>query len=161
MHAAGVSKDFEKQIAIANTRCSEFFRIMKHDKEQALLLPPYEFEVQLCCVRRTCNIICQKPFTVSLQRLQPYSSVCKVPVKHKYGAVVLCKVLVKFSGAEGLRLLSCTFTLTGENARAGLMTAGNVEPILLMHFMPDAAHIKTTDMLLLLQISMGKFCTLQ
>lgn len=161
MHAAGVSKDFEKQIAIANTHCSEFFRIMKHDKEQALLLPPYEFEVQLCCVRRTCNIICQKPFTVSLQRLQPYSSVCKVPVKHKYGAVVLCKVLVKFSGAEGLRLLSCTFTLTGENARAGLMTAGDAEPILLMHLMPDAAYTKNTEVLLLLQISMGKFCTLR
>ena len=55
----------------------------------------------------------------------------QVPVKHKYGAVVLCKVSVKFSGAEDLRLLSYTFTLTGENARAGLMTAGNAEPILL------------------------------
>jgi len=65
---------------------------------------------------------------------------CKVPLKHKYGAIVTCKVSIKFSGAEDLRLLSCTFTLTGENARAGLMTAGNVEPILLMHLMPDAAH---------------------
>ena len=55
----------------------------------------------------------------------------QAPVKHKYGAVVLCKVSVKFSGAEDLRLLSYTFTLTGENARAGLMTAGNAEPILL------------------------------
>ncbi len=131
MHAAGVSEDFEKQIAIANTKCSEFFRMMKHDKEQALLLPPYEFEVQLCCVWQNCNINCQKPFTRSLQRLQPHSCFCKVPVKHKYGAVVLCKVSVKFSGAEDLRLLSCTFTLTGENARAGLMTAGNAQPILL------------------------------
>ncbi len=162
MHAAGVNEDFEKQIAIANTKCSEIFRMMKHDKGQALLLPPHEFEVQLCCcVWQNCKINCQKPFIRSLQRLQPHCCVCKVPVKHKYGAVVLCKVLVKFSGAEDLRLLSCTFTLTGENAKAGLMTAGNVEPILLMHFMPDAAHIKTTNILLLLQISMGKFCTLQ
>ena len=84
----------------------------------------------------------QKPFSRSfLQRLQPHFCVCKVPVKHKYGAVVLCKVSVKFSGAEDLRLLSCTFTFTGGNSRAGLMTAGNAEPILLMHLMPDAAHI--------------------
>ena len=45
-------------------------------------------------------------------------------IKHKYGAVVLCKVSVKFSGAEDLRLLSCTFTFAGANAKMGLLTAG-------------------------------------
>ena len=51
--------------------------------------------------------------------------VCKVPVKHKYGAIIVCKVSVKFSGAEDLRLLSCTFTFAGEHARTGLMTSGD------------------------------------
>ena len=45
-------------------------------------------------------------------------------VKHKYGAVVTCKVSVRFSGAEDLRLLCCTFTFAGENAGMGLITAG-------------------------------------
>ena len=45
-------------------------------------------------------------------------------IKHKYGAVVTCRVSVKFSGAEELRLLSCTFTLAGDNAKMGLLTAG-------------------------------------
>lgn len=31
---------------------------------------------------------------------------------------------MKFSGAEELRLLSCTFTLAGDNAKMGLLTAG-------------------------------------
>ena len=55
MHAAGVNEDFEKHIAIANTHCSEFFRMMKHDKQQALLLPPYGFEVQPCCAWQNCK----------------------------------------------------------------------------------------------------------
>ena len=50
---------------------------------------------------------------------------CKVPLKHKYGAVVRCKVSIKFSGAEDLRLLSCTITFAGENTKMGLMTAGD------------------------------------
>ena len=45
-------------------------------------------------------------------------------MKHKYGAVLNCKVSIKFSGAEDLRLLTCTFTLAGDNARMGLITAG-------------------------------------
>ncbi|DBA94392.1 TPA: hypothetical protein ACH3X1_001997 [Trebouxia sp. C0004] len=47
----------------------------------------------------------------------------EVPMKHKYGATVMCKISIKFSGAEDLRLLSCTITFAGENARMGLMTA--------------------------------------
>lgn len=43
----GADEEFEKQIAAANQKCSMFFDMMKKDKEQALLLPPYEFEV--CC----------------------------------------------------------------------------------------------------------------
>ncbi len=50
---------------------------------------------------------------------------CKVPLKHKYGAIVTCKVSIKFSGAEDLRLLSCTITFAGENTKMGLMTAGD------------------------------------
>ena len=41
----GANEEFEKQIAAANQKCSVFFDMMKKDKEQALLLPPYEFEV--------------------------------------------------------------------------------------------------------------------
>lgn len=43
---AGANDELEKQIAAANQKCSEFFVMMKKDKEQALLLPPYEFEVR-------------------------------------------------------------------------------------------------------------------
>ncbi len=57
---------------------------------------------------------------------------CKAPVKHKYGAVVTCKVSTKFGGAEDLRLLTCTFTLAGENARVGLMTTGELVQIALL-----------------------------
>ena len=45
-------------------------------------------------------------------------------IKHKYGAIVTCKVSVRFSGAEELRLLSCTFAFAGDNAKMGLLTAG-------------------------------------
>ena len=47
MMSAGANDDLEKNIAIANTRCSEFFAMMKKDKEQALLSPPFVFEVSL------------------------------------------------------------------------------------------------------------------
>ena len=47
-------------------------------------------------------------------------------VKHKYGAILNCKISIKFSGAEDLRLLSCTFKLAGEHTNMGLMTAGEI-----------------------------------
>ena len=45
MPGAGANEDFEKQILVANSKCTEFFRLMRQDKEQALLMPPFEFEV--------------------------------------------------------------------------------------------------------------------
>lgn len=49
---AGANDELEKQIVAANQKCSDFFVMMKKDKEQALLLPPYEFEV--CCGYLSC-----------------------------------------------------------------------------------------------------------
>ena len=54
---AGANDDLEKQIAFANQKCSDFFVMMKKDKEQALLLPPYEFEV--CCLPVECTTLTQ------------------------------------------------------------------------------------------------------
>ena len=118
----GANDELEKQIATANQKCSMFFDMMKKDKEQALLLPPYEFEV------------CWAPFvSCALVRQQgnaqpqlSCNNCCfgQVAIKHKYGATVTCRVSVKFSGAEELRLLSCTFTLAGDHAKMGLLTAG-------------------------------------
>ena len=45
MVIAGANEDVEKQLVAANQKCSDFFAMMKKDKEQALLLPPFEFEV--------------------------------------------------------------------------------------------------------------------
>lgn len=45
MHIAGANDEFEKQMVIANDKCSQFFTTMKSDKEKALTSPPFEFEV--------------------------------------------------------------------------------------------------------------------
>ena len=42
----GANDEFEKQMVIANSKCSEFFVMMKKNKEQALLSPPFDFQVQ-------------------------------------------------------------------------------------------------------------------
>lgn len=45
---AGANDELDKQMAVANVKCSEFFAMMK-EKEKALLEPPYEFEVRWLC----------------------------------------------------------------------------------------------------------------
>lgn len=82
---------------------------------------------------------CQ-PLLLALQILSSYiivkvlvllsetTSDLQVPIKHKYGAIVTCKIAVRFSGAEDLRLLSCTFTFSGKNAKMGLLAAGLCGP---------------------------------
>lgn len=42
---AGANDELDKHIAAANVKCTEFFAMMTKDKAQALLLPPYDFEV--------------------------------------------------------------------------------------------------------------------
>lgn len=118
-------------MVIANQKCTQFFDTMRADKEKALLSPPFEFEVcivqplQAVLPHATCSAGMQTtPCTYQSCTLNLTCCVCQVLVKHKYGAVLNCKVSIKFSGAEDLRLLSCTFALAGDNARMGLITAG-------------------------------------
>ena len=73
-------------------------------------------------------------------------------VKHKYGAILNCKISIKFSGANDLRLLSCTFKPAGGHTNMGLMTAGMA--FLELKVLHYATALNTH---IVLQISMARF----
>ena len=55
---AGANDEFEKQMVIANSKCSEFFALMSTDKAQALLAPAFEFQVGQAAAARQVLVAC-------------------------------------------------------------------------------------------------------